>query len=161
MLAVVAMVVAGALLVTHGRAALSRGEAGIGAVAVLVASLAWASDNALTRPLSDLDPARVVLWKASLGATLSTGMAALMREARLPRADATLALVACGAVGYGASLRLYLLAQRRIGAARTGSIFAVAPFVGAVVAWLMGDPRRRGRRARRGRPASSPRSTCT
>jgi drug/metabolite transporter (DMT)-like permease len=138
MLAVVVMVLAGALLVTHGRAALSRGEAGIGALAVLVASLGWAFDNTLTRPLSDLDPASVVLWKASLGAALSTGMAALMHE-RMPRTGAALALVACGAVGYGASLRLYLLAQRRVGAARTGSIFAVAPFVGAVGAWIMGD----------------------
>jgi hypothetical protein len=37
------------------------------------------------------------------------------------------------------SLRLYLLAQRRIGAARTGSLFALAPFVGAAVAWALGE----------------------
>jgi hypothetical protein len=47
-------------------------------------------------------------------------------------------LVACGATGYGASLYLYLLAQRRIGAGRTGSVFALAPFIGAALAWALG-----------------------
>ena len=137
LLAVAAMVVGGALLVSGGRT-VGGGMGGIGALAVLGASLGWASDNTLTRPLSDLDPSRVVLWKASLGTAFSAGLATLVREAT-PHPNAAFALVGCGAVGYGASLRLYLLAQRRIGAARTGSIFAIAPFVGALVAWAMGD----------------------
>jgi drug/metabolite transporter (DMT)-like permease len=136
-LAVAAMVAGGALLVADG-AARGSGAVGVGAVAVLAASFGWASDNTLTRPLSDLDPSRVVFWKAGAGAALSLSVAAAMREP-LPSAGAAIALAACGAVGYGASLRLYLLAQRKIGAARTGSIFAIAPFVGAVVAWIMGD----------------------
>lgn len=41
-----------------------------------------------------------------------------------PASGAVLSLLALGATGYGLSLRLYLLAQRRIGAARTGSVFA-------------------------------------
>ena len=53
-----------------------------------------------------------------------------------PRLDAAAGLVLCGATGYGLSLRLYLLAQRRIGAGRTASIFAVAPFFGAAVAFV-------------------------
>jgi hypothetical protein len=36
-------------------------------------------------------------------------------------------------------LYLYLLAQRRIGAGRTGSVFALAPFIGAALAWVLGD----------------------
>jgi hypothetical protein len=48
-------------------------------------------------------------------------------------------LLAVGATGYGLSLRLYLLAQRAIGAARTGSVFAFAPFVGALGALALGD----------------------
>ena len=50
-----------------------------------------------------------------------------------------LVLLACGATAYGLSLALYILAQRRIGAARTGSVFALAPFIGALVAWLAGE----------------------
>jgi hypothetical protein len=50
-----------------------------------------------------------------------------------------LALLAVGATGYGLSLRFYLLAQRAFGAARTGSVFAFAPFVGALFAFLLGE----------------------
>ncbi|WP_394836423.1 hypothetical protein LVJ94_05900 [Pendulispora rubella] len=51
----------------------------------------------------------------------------------------TLALLACGALSFGLSLRLYLLAQRTLGAARTGSLFAFAPFVGAALAFAFGE----------------------
>ena len=44
-----------------------------------------------------------------------------------------------GATGYGLSLRLYLLAQRAFGAARTGSVFAFAPFIGAAAAFALGE----------------------
>jgi ABC-type nickel/cobalt efflux system permease component RcnA len=44
-----------------------------------------------------------------------------------------------GATGYGLSLRLYLLAQRSVGAARTGSVFAFAPFIGALAAFGLGE----------------------
>ncbi|MDP1165832.1 EamA family transporter, partial [Klebsiella pneumoniae] len=37
------------------------------------------------------------------------------------------------------SLRFYLLAQRAFGAARTGSVFAFAPFIGALAALALGD----------------------
>jgi ABC-type nickel/cobalt efflux system permease component RcnA len=49
------------------------------------------------------------------------------------------ALLAVGATGYGLSLRFYLLAQRAFGAARTGSVFAFAPFVGAALAFALGE----------------------
>ena len=57
----------------------------------------------------------------------------------LPAPGAALGLLAVGATGYGLSLRFYLLAQRAFGAARTGSVFAFAPFIGAALAVAMGD----------------------
>nr|MCU0920355.1 DMT family transporter [Burkholderiaceae bacterium] len=57
----------------------------------------------------------------------------------LPSVMAALALLAIGATGYGLSLRFYLLAQRAFGAARTGSVFAFAPFIGAAFAVALGD----------------------
>ncbi|MBD5654077.1 MAG: DMT family transporter, partial [Candidatus Eremiobacteraeota bacterium] len=48
-------------------------------------------------------------------------------------------LVLVGAVGYGASLWAYLRAQRIFGIARTASVFAIAPFVGATLAFALGD----------------------
>jgi drug/metabolite transporter (DMT)-like permease len=131
-------------LMTLGGAALALDLASIagfsllGALAVVCATAAWALDNTLSRGLAEQDPVQVVASKGALGAAV-TGLAALALGESRPTAFAFWALLACGATGYGLSLRLYLLAQRGIGAARTGSIFAIAPFVGASVAWLLGD----------------------
>jgi drug/metabolite transporter (DMT)-like permease len=111
---------------------------GWGSVAVVLATFGWAVDNALTRPLADFDPMAVVKWKSALGATLGLALALALGEP-FPTASNSAGLLVCGAVGYGLSLRFYLLAQRRVGAGRTGSIFALAPFIGATVAWAMGE----------------------
>jgi|HubBroStandDraft_6_1064221.scaffolds.fasta_scaffold177098_1 drug/metabolite transporter (DMT)-like permease len=134
--ALVAMTAGGALLLV--RASESAVDSRWGIAAVIVATFAWAGDNAAGRPLADRDPTQVVLGKAALGAVASASLACAFRE-ELPQWPAALALAACGAGGYGLSLRLYLQAQRSIGAARTGSIFACAPFVGAVLAWALGE----------------------
>jgi len=112
------------------------GVAGIAAVAG--ATLAWATDNTLTRPLAERDPLDVVAAKGGIGATLTVAAALVVSEP-FPTCRAMAALLACGTTGYGLSLRLYLLAQRRIGAGRTGSVFALAPFVGAALAFALGD----------------------
>jgi drug/metabolite transporter (DMT)-like permease len=135
-LALAAMIAGGAFLVLGRGSAL--GGFGLGAGAVLLATLGWALDNTLARPLAELSPTQVVKWKGVLGAAFSVGLALALGQP-FPKPLPLLALLACGATGYGLSLRLYLRAQRAIGAARTGSIFAVAPFVGAGAAWLMGD----------------------
>ncbi|MEK8050006.1 DMT family transporter [Ideonella sp. DXS22W] len=124
-----------ALVVDQGRAG-GSGLAGL--LAVLLATLAWAVDNTLSRGLAERDPGQVVLGKAVLG-VLATGLAAWLAGEPAPAAGATLALLAIGAGGYGLSLRLYLLAQRVFGAARTGSVFAFAPFIGAALAVALGE----------------------
>ncbi|APR87532.1 Permease of the drug/metabolite transporter (DMT) superfamily protein [Minicystis rosea] len=132
------------LLITAGGALLVVGDRGLGGtswlgpMAIAAASLGWSFDNTLTRPLSDLDPRKVVLMKAGLGTGLAAMASLLLEEAR-PTAAHALMLVGLGALGYGLSLRFYLLAQRRIGAGRTGSIFAIGPFVGVLVAWSIGE----------------------
>jgi len=110
----------------------------LGLLAVLGATAAWGVDNTLSRGLAERDPAQVVLGKSVLGA-FGTGLLALVANEPLPGLTAVMALLAIGASGYGLSLRLYLLAQREFGAARTGSVFAFAPFIGAVLAVALGD----------------------
>jgi len=110
----------------------------IGLLAVLGATAAWSIDNTLSRALAERDPGQVVLAKAVLGALFTGALALALREP-VPSLGRTVALVAIGASGYGLSLRLYLLAQRAFGAARTGSVFAFAPFIGALLAIAMGD----------------------
>lgn len=121
---------------------LDRGTSGsnelLGALAVLVATLSWGIDNTLSRGVADRDPGQVVLAKSALGAALTCLIAVAMHESR-PGWSAAVGLLLVGATGYGLSLRLYLLAQRAFGAARTGSVFAFAPFIGAVLAIVLGD----------------------
>jgi len=109
-----------------------------GLLAVAVATAAWGVDNTLSRGLAERDPSQVVMVKGALGAT-ATALLALGFGEPLPSLAAALGLFAIGATGYGLSLRFYLLAQRAFGAARTGSVFAFAPFIGAALALMLGD----------------------
>lgn len=138
-------VVAAVAVIAGGGALVALDHAGTGAstwigpVLVALATLAWAADNTLSRPLSDLDPADVVAAKGAVG-TVASLVLALGSGARWPELGPALGIVVCGALGFGGSLRLYLRAQRVLGAARTGSVFAVAPFLGALVATALGEP---------------------
>lgn len=109
-----------------------------GLLAVAVATAAWGVDNSLSRALAERDPSQVVMAKGALGATATALLGFIFGEP-LPSLAAALGLFAIGATGYGLSLRFYLLAQRAFGAARTGSVFAFAPFIGAALALLLGD----------------------
>ncbi len=109
-----------------------------GLLAVLAATAAWGVDNTLSRGVAERDPGQVVLSKSAVGAAAAGAIAVLLGES-LPSSMQALALLAIGGAGYGLSLRLYLLAQREFGAARTGSVFAFAPFIGAAVAVGLGE----------------------
>ena len=115
------------------------GDAGMwGLLAVLLATAAWGVDNTLSRALAERDPGQVVLAKSVMGAAATAVVAVVLGEPA-PAFARALALLVIGATGYGLSLRFYLLAQRAFGAARTGSVFAFAPFIGAALAVALGD----------------------
>ena len=137
------VVLAMALLTSGGMAlVLDRADAGsdqvLGLLAVMAATAAWGVDNTLSRTVAERDPGQVVMFKGALGAIATTVLTVVFGEP-LPRLAPALALLAVGATGYGLSLRFYLLAQRAFGAARTGSVFAFAPFVGAMFAFMLGE----------------------
>ena len=135
-----ALLLAGGLLLVldQGLIGSSGGAQLWGLLAVLLATAAWGVDNTLSRVLAERDPGQVVMAKALLGATATSALAVAFSEP-VPSVVAALALFAIGASGYGLSLRFYLLAQRAFGAARTGSVFAFAPFIGAAGAIGLGD----------------------
>lgn len=132
-----ALLLAGGLALVHDQGQAGRAQA-LGLAAVALATLAWGLDNTLSRALATRDPGQVVLAKALLGAA-ATGTLAVLGSEPLPSTAAAAALLAIGATGYGLSLRCYLLAQRAFGAARTGSVFAFAPFIGAALAVALGE----------------------
>jgi drug/metabolite transporter (DMT)-like permease len=129
----------GALVVVVAGCALSTWAAGgatsslFGPLAVAGACLCWAVDNNLTQRLSLKDPLAVVCVKG-LGAAPIAFVIARAAHAPWPPAAPVGGALALGAVSYGASLALYVRATRTLGAARTGVLFAAAPFVGAALA---------------------------
>lgn len=135
---IVAMIaiVTGAAILTAGGT--SAGALHAGVLLVVLATALWALDNALSSRLREVDPRVTVFWKSAIGAALSLLAGRVLGEdAGSLRTIA--ALLAVGAIGYGASLVLYLQAQRVFGVARTASVFATAPFIGAAGAVLAGE----------------------
>lgn len=136
-IAAMTLLTLGGMLLVLDRSTSGAADA-LGLLAVVVATAAWGVDNALSRAVAARDPGQVVMVKGALGAA-ATALVAIVVGEPMPGAAAALALLAIGAAGYGLSLRLYLLAQRTFGAARTGSVFAFAPFVGATAAFALGE----------------------
>ena len=108
------------------------------ALTIVAACLAWAVDNNLTRKVSTGDPVQIAMLKGLVAGSVNTVLAFTL-GAKLPAHPALAATGLIGLVGYGVSLTLFVLALRHIGTARTGAYFSIAPFVGAVIAFLFLD----------------------
>lgn len=129
--AALVVVVAGCALSTWAAGGVTRSLAG--PLAVAAACLCWAADNNLTQRLSLRDPLAVVCVKG-LGAAPLAFAVAWAGRAPWPTLRAAGCAVLLGCAAYGVSLALYVRASRALGAARTGVLFAAAPFVGAALA---------------------------
>ncbi len=138
-------VMAGMGLILSGGVALSWPiESGISNVwpvlSVLGACLAWGVDNNLTRHVSLADATWIASIKG-LAAGLVNLALALMLGASWPPLPTLAGALVLGAVSYGASLTLFVIGLRHLGAARTGAYFSVAPFLGAILAVALLDER--------------------
>jgi drug/metabolite transporter (DMT)-like permease len=133
------LAIAGGAFVLSWQGAFSLSDF-VGPLAIAGACLAWAIDNNLTRKISLSDPVQIAMLKGLVAGSINLGLA-LSPGAALPQPGEALAGAAIGLLGYGASLVMFVLALREIGAARTGAYFATAPFIGALVAFvLLGEP---------------------
>jgi drug/metabolite transporter (DMT)-like permease len=112
------------------------GATAIGSALIALATLAWGIDNNLSQRLSLRDPIEIASVKAA-GASLPVLALALLLGQPFPPLPLTLALLAIGALGYGISIWLDLLALRALGAAREAVLFSTAPFVGALFSVLV------------------------
>lgn len=111
-----------------------------GALLIVGACLCWGIDNNLTRTISGCDPMQIAMWKGLVAGTVNVGLA-LSTGARLPAVETTVLVALVGFVGYGMSLVLFVRALRDLGTARTGAYFSTAPFVGAALAFALGQGR--------------------
>ena len=127
------LTIAGAVVLSEGSLV---GASWIGGGLIALATLAWGIDNNLSQRLSLRDPLQIACLKAA-GASLPMLGLALVLGHPFPELPSTLALLAIGALGYGLSIWLDLLALRDLGAAREAVLFATAPFVGALFSLLV------------------------
>lgn len=131
--------VAGTALVVGASVTLGWSGAGsfrTGALAVVAACLCWSIDNTVTANLTTLAPAHITLTKGVVAGSANLAIGLATSGGSVPWRYAVAAL-AVGAVGYGASITLWVAGAREIGAARGQLVFAFAPFVGAVAAWTV------------------------
>lgn len=107
-----------------------------GSVLVLLATACWGLENNCTRSISDKSTYEIVVLKG----VFSGGGAfviALISGEKLPEIRYILPAMLLGFVAYGMSIFLYIRAQRDLGAAKTSAYYAVAPFVGAFLSFVI------------------------
>jgi drug/metabolite transporter (DMT)-like permease len=128
------VVVAGSVLVGGGA------DLRVGGLLVVAACVCWGIDNCVTAGLDGVAPEHITLLKGVVagGTNLVLGLAV---GGGLPGAGVVVTALVVGALGYGASITLWVRGARDVGAARGQLVFSSAPFVGVVVAWVaFGDP---------------------
>lgn len=108
-------------------------------LAVLGACLAWGIDNNLTRRIALHDATWIAAVKGLVAGSVNLALAGAL-GASLPALPQLAGALLVGLLAYGVSLALFVTALRHLGTARTGAYFSVAPFFGAVLALLLGEP---------------------
>ena len=108
------------------------------ALSILGACLAWGVDNNLTRKVSLTDATWIASIKGLAAGAVNLALA-IGLGTQLPPIRAMAAAMVIGLLAYGVSLTLFVVALRHLGTARTSAYFSVAPFLGAVLAVMLGD----------------------
>jgi len=100
-----------------------------GSIFVLLACICWGLENNCTRKLSAKDPLEVVVIKG-FGSGIGALIIALIIGERITNIPYMIAAFLLGFVAYGLSIFFYIYAQRDLGAAKTSTYYAIAPFIG-------------------------------
>lgn len=128
-------------LITLSSILLSVEDAGsfqfsIGSLFVLLACVCWGMENNCTRSLSHSDPLEIVVIKG-FGSGIGSVLIGLAVGEALPLWSDILKILLLGFVAYGLSIYFYVYAQRDLGAAKTSAYYAVAPFIGVLLSFII------------------------
>jgi drug/metabolite transporter (DMT)-like permease len=108
----------------------------LGSFFVLLASVCWGFENNCTRMLSLKDPLQVVIIKG-----LGSGLGSLIISFAIKETSTDLlyimATLLLGFVSYGLGVYFYVYAQRELGAAKTSAYYAVSPFIGVALSFII------------------------
>lgn len=128
-------IVLGAIVLSFGGA--SWGSQLLPTMAVLGACLCWGIDNNLTRNVSDGDAVSIASLKGLTAGPTNLALAFLI-GASTPPFMSVVAIMTVGLFSYGLSLVLFIIALRHVGTARAGAYYSVAPFLGSILAVILG-----------------------
>lgn len=107
-----------------------------GSLFVLLATVCWGLENNCTRKISNKSTYEIVVLKGIFSGGGAFTIALLLGE-KLPEIKYILLAMLLGYVAYGLSIFLYIRAQRNLGAAKTSAYYAVAPFVGSFLSFVL------------------------
>lgn len=127
--AILFIVVAGIILSFED---INQFQLSVGSLFVIGASICWGLENNFTRKLSIKNPLQIVVVKG-LGSGLGSLLITILLKQYATDWIYILYALLLGFVAYGMSLFLYIRAQREIGATRTATFYAAAPFVGVLL----------------------------
>ena len=107
-----------------------------GSLFVLAACVCWGLENNCTRCLSKSDPLEIVVIKGVGSGIGAIGIGLIVGES-LPVWSDILKILLLGFVAYGLSIYFYVYAQRDLGAAKTSAYYAIAPFIGVLLSFII------------------------
>lgn len=111
-----------------------------GSLFVILATSCWGLENNCTRKISDKSTYEIVVLKGVFSGA-GAFLIAMAKGERLPDVKYILAAMILGFVAYGLSIFLYIRAQRDLGASKTSAYYAIAPFVGTFLAFVVNKER--------------------
>lgn len=106
------------------------------ALAIVGACFLWGLDNNFTRHISAKNPLVIVGIKG-LGAGAFSLVLCLLIKQQLPAWIIIMQAMFLGSISYGISIQLFIVAMRAMGAARTSTLFGIAPFAGVVISLVL------------------------
>lgn len=107
-----------------------------GSLLILLATACWGLENNCTRKISGRSTYQIVILKGLFSGGGAFIIALLLGE-KLPQIKYAALVMLLGFVAYGLSIFLYIRAQNTLGAAKTSAYYAVAPFIGALLSFLL------------------------
>lgn len=108
----------------------------LGAILVLIATIAWAFENNCTNKLSNKNRYKVVMIDG-LGAGLGCLVYAFITNAKMPNITFILLILLLGFVSYGLSIVLYIKSQSMIGVAKTSAYYSINPFIATFLSFIL------------------------
>ncbi|MCR4734439.1 MAG: DMT family transporter [Treponema sp.] len=132
-IAIVLITIASIILTFNGDSAFSFS---LGSLFVIGATICWGLENNCTKSISNKSTYQIVTIKG-LGSGTGSFIIALIIGESLPDWKIILLILLLGFISYGLSIFTYIRAQKSLGAAKTGAFYAIAPFIGSFLSFIL------------------------